>query len=94
MEEDLPLNNYIKSAEHYLACGVSYAGHLANICQSIHEEILTAKNLETICGNISMLKTPPCEKDKQQFECIILALYDAKEKLDETERRIETIQSK
>ena len=44
MGEDIPLNNYIKSAEHYLACGVSYAGHLANICQSNHEEILTAKN--------------------------------------------------
>ena len=92
--EDIPLNNYIKSAEHYLACGVSYAGHLANICQSNHEEILTAKNLDTICGNISMLKTPPCDKDKQLFECIKLALYNAKEKLDKTERRIRTIKSK
>ena len=52
------------------------------------------KNLDTICGNISMLKTPPCDKDKQLFECIKLALYDAKEKLDETERRIEIIKSK
>ena len=42
MGEDIPLNNYIKSTERYSACGVSYAGHLANICQSNHEEILTA----------------------------------------------------
>ena len=94
MGEDITLNNYIKSAEHYLACGVSYAGHLANICQSNQDEILTAKNLDTICGNILMLKTPPCEKDKQLFECIKFALYDANEKLDKTERRIETIKSK
>jgi hypothetical protein len=94
MGEDIPLNNHIKSTGHYLACGVSYAGHLANICQSNQDDILTTKNLGTICGNISMLKTPPCEKDKQLFECIKLALYDAKEKLDETERRIETIKSK
>ena len=67
--EDIPLNNCIKSTEHYLACGVSYAGHLANICQSNREEILTAKNLDTICGNISMLN-PPCDKDKQLFECM------------------------
>jgi hypothetical protein len=88
MGEDIPLNNYIKSAEHYLACGVSYAGHLANICQSNHEELLTSKNLDTIYENISMIKTPSCNKDKQLFEHIKLALYDAKEKLDKTERRI------
>jgi hypothetical protein len=64
MGEDILLNNYIESPEHYLACGVSYAGHLANFCQSNCEEILTAKNLDTICGNESMLKTPPCDKDK------------------------------
>jgi len=34
------------------------------------------------------------QKDKQHFEHIKLALYDAKEKLDETERRIKTIKSK
>ena len=70
MGEDIPLNDFIKSAEHYLACGVSHAGHLANICQSNHDEIFTAKNLDTICENISMLVTPPCNKDKELFECI------------------------
>ncbi len=30
--DDIPLNDYVKS-KHYLACGVSYVGHLANICQ-------------------------------------------------------------
>jgi hypothetical protein len=58
MGEDIPLNNYMKCAEHYLACGVSYAGHLANICKSNPDEILTAKNLDTFCDNISMLKNP------------------------------------
>ena len=94
MVEDIPSNYYIKSTKHYLACGVNNAVHLVNIGQSNHEEIFTAKNLDTICGNISMLKTPPCDKDKQLFECIKLALYNVKEKLDETERRIESINSK
>jgi hypothetical protein len=92
--EDIPLYNYMKCTEHYLACGVSYAGHLANICKSSPDEFLTAKNLDTICENISMLKTPPCNKDKELFECIRLALYDAKEMLDNPERRIESIKSK
>ncbi len=92
--EDLPLNNYMKCAEHYLACGVSYAGHLANICKSYPDEILTAKNLDTICENISMLKTPPSNKDKTLFERIRLALYDTKANLDNTERRIKSIKSK
>ena len=56
--EDIPLKHYIKSAEHYLACGLSYAGHLANICQSNHENILPSKNLDIICESISMLKNP------------------------------------
>ena len=94
LEEDIPLNNYIKSAEHYLDCGLSYAGHLANICKSNHENILSAKNLDIICESISMLKNPTLEKDKQLFECLRLALYGVKEKLDETERRIESIMSK
>jgi hypothetical protein len=34
MGENIPLNNNVKCAEHYLACGLSYAGHLANICKS------------------------------------------------------------
>jgi hypothetical protein len=41
-----------------------------------------------------MLKTPSCDKDKQLFEHIKLAQYDAIEKLDKTERRIESIKSK
>ncbi len=39
MRGDLPLN----CTEHYLACGVSYAGHLVNICKSNPDEIFTAK---------------------------------------------------
>ena len=94
MGEDLPLNNYMKCAEHYLACGVSYAGHLVNICKSNPDEIFTAKNLDTICENISMLKTLPCDKDKELFERIRLALYDAKANLGSIERRIESMKSK
>ena len=70
MGEDIPLNNYIKSSEHYLACGVSYAGHLANICKSNPDEIFTAKNLDSICENISMLKTLPGDTNKELFEHI------------------------
>jgi len=92
--EDIPLKHYIKSAEHYLACGLSYAGHLAKICQSNHENVLSAKNLDIICESISMLKNPTLEKDKQLFERLRLALFGVKEKLDETERRIESIKSK
>ncbi len=77
---DIPLKHYIKSAEHYLACGLSYAGHLANICQSNCENILSAKNLDIICESISMLKNPTFEKDKQLFEGLRLALYGVKEK--------------
>ena len=40
-----------------------------------------------------MLKTPPGDKDNELFECIRLALYDAKANLDSTERRIESIKS-
>ena len=54
--EDIPLKHYIKSAEHYLACGLSYAGHLANICQSNHENILSAKIW------ILFVKAYPCLK--------------------------------
>ncbi len=54
MGEDIPLNHYMKCTEHYLACGVSYAGHLANICKSNPDETFTAKNLDTI------LKIYPC----------------------------------
>ena len=92
--EDIPLKHYIKSAEHYLACGLSYAGHLAKICQSNHENVLSAKNLDVICESISLLKNPTLEKDKQLFERLKLALFGVKEKLDETERRIESIKSK
>ena len=53
MGEVIPLNHYFNS-KHYLACGVSYAGHLANICQSNHKKILTAKIL------ILFVETYPC----------------------------------
>ena len=56
MGEDIPLNNYMKCAEHYLACGVSYAGHLVNICKSNPDEIFTAKIW------ILFVKTYPCLK--------------------------------
>ena len=59
-----------------------------------HENILSAKNLDIICESISMLKNPTLEKDKQLFERLKLALFGVKEKLDETERRIESIKSK
>ena len=85
MGEDIPLNNYMKCAE---------PGHLVNICRSNQDEFLTAKNLDTICKNISMLKTSPCDKDKELFERIRLALYYAKEMLDNIEKRIESIKSK
>ena len=68
MGEDLPLNNYMKCTEHYLACRVSYAGYLVNICKSNPDEIFTAKNLDTICENISMLKSPPGDTDNELFE--------------------------
>ncbi len=55
MGEDIPLNNYMKCTDYYLACGESYAGHLANICKSNPDEIITANNLEIICENITML---------------------------------------
>ncbi len=94
MGEDIPLNNYMKCTKHYLVCGESYAGHLANICKSNPDDILTTKSLDTICENISMLKTPPCNKDNELFEYIRVALYDAKANLDNTEWRIESIKSK
>ena len=50
--------------------------------------------MNNIFENISTLKTFLFHKDKQLFEHINLALYDAKEKLDKTERRIESIKSK
>ena len=73
---------------------MSYAGHLVHICKSNPDEVFTAKNLDTICENISMLETPPGDKDKKLFECIRIALNDAKEKLDNIERRIKSIKSK
>jgi len=41
-----------------------------------------------------MLQTPPCDKDKELFERIRLALYDAKANLGSIERRIESMKSK
>ena len=92
--ERIQLNNYMKCTENYLACGVSYAGHLANIYKSNPDKILTAIYLDTLCENISMLKTPPCDKDIELFECIRHALNDPKEKLDNSKRRVESIKSK
>jgi hypothetical protein len=44
MGDVIPLNNYKKSAEHYLASGVSYAGHIATICQSNLRKLLLSTN--------------------------------------------------
>ena len=59
MGEDISLNNYMKCAEHYLVCGESYAGHLANICKSNPDEIITAKTW------ILFVKIYPCIKPLQ-----------------------------
>ena len=59
MGEDISLNNYMKCADHYLACVVSYAGHLANICKSNPDEFLAVKNL------VLFVKTYPCLKPLQ-----------------------------
>ena len=56
MGEDLPLNNYMECAEHYLARGVSYAGHLVNICKAIQMKSLLQKIW------ILFVKTYPCLK--------------------------------
>ncbi len=48
MGDDIPLSNYRKSAEHYLASGVSYAGHLTIICQREQKEIVTDNKLDAI----------------------------------------------
>ena len=58
MGDDIPLSNYRKRAEHYLASGVSYAGHLTIICQRKPEEIVTVDKLDAIYVNISKIKTP------------------------------------
>ena len=44
MGDDIPLSNCRKSAEHYLASGVSYAGHLAIICQRNRRKLLLSTN--------------------------------------------------
>ncbi len=94
MGDDIPLSNYRKSAEHYLASGVSYAGHLAIICQRKPEEIVTVDKLDAIYDNISKIKTPSCETDRQRFEYLKAALCGAKARLDKIEKRIETIKTK
>ncbi len=94
MGDDIPLSNYRKSAEHYLASGVSYAGHLAIICQRKLEEIVTVNKLDAIYDNISKIKTPSCETDRQHFEYLKAVLCGAKARLDKIEKRIETITTK
>jgi hypothetical protein len=78
MGEDLPLNNYMKCVEHYLACGVSYACHLVNICKSNPDEIITAKHLDTICENISMLKPLHVTKMKNCLNALDLPFMTPK----------------
>ena len=94
MVDDLPLSNYKKSAEHYLASGVSYAGHLAIICQRKPEDIVNVDKLDAMYDIISKIKTPSCETDRQRFEYLKAALCEAKARLDEIEKRIETIKTK
>ena len=87
MGDDIPLSNYKRSAEHYLASGVSYAGHLAIICQRKPEEIVTVDKLDAIYDNISKIKTPSCETDRQRFEYHKAVLCEAKARLDKIARR-------
>lgn len=94
MGDDIPLSNYRKSAEHYLASGVSYAGHLAIICQRKPEEIVTVNKLDAIYVNISKIETPYSETDRKHFEYLKAALNGAKARLDKIEKRIETITTK
>ena len=93
MGEDVPLNNYRLCTEHYLACGVSYAGHLVNICKSNPEEILTSKIWKQFVKTYPSLN-PSMQQDKELFERIRLALYNTKANLDNTERRIKSIKLK
>ena len=94
MGDDIPLSNYRKSAEQYLASGVSYAGHLAVMCQRKPEEIVTVNKLDAIYVNISKIKTPSCETDRQHFEYLKAVLCGVKARLDKIEKRIETITTK
>ena len=94
MGDDIPLSNYRKSAEHYLASGVSYAGHLAIICQRKPEDIVTVNKLDAIYDNISKIKTPSCETDRQCFEYLKAVLCGAKARLEEIDKKIETIKTK
>ena len=94
MRDDIPLSNYKKSAEHYLVSGVSYAGQLAIICQMKPEEIVTVDKLDAIYDNISKIKSPSCETDRQHFEYLKAALCGTKARLDKIEKRIETIKTK
>ena len=75
-------------------CEVSLAGHIAKISQSNPEEILRVQNLETICENISKLKTPSDDTDRQLFEHLKLVLCNTKEQLAKTKKKIEMIKSK
>lgn len=104
MEDDIPLNNNKKSAEHCFPSGEHYAGPLTKICQSHPEEIITVNKLDTIYDNMSKLKNPPRETDKLKnrpcetnwhlFEYRKTSLYEVKARLDETEQMIETIKTK
>ena len=76
MGGDIPLSNYKKSAEHHLASGVSYAGHLA-ISQRKPEENVTVDKLGAIYDTISKIKTPSYETDRPRFEYLKAALWEA-----------------
>ena len=76
-----------------MASGVSYAGHLAIICQRKPEEIVTVDKLDAIYVNI-FNKTPSCETDRQCFEYLKAALCGAKARLDKIEKSIEAIKTK
>ena len=93
MGDDIPSSNYRKSAEHYLARGVSYAKLLAIIFQRRPEEIVTVDKLDAIYNNISRIKTPSCETDRQHFQYPNSTLCGAKVRLDKIEKRIETIKT-
>lgn len=88
----------VKSIDHYLACGVSFAGYLAKMCGKDAEEIVKVENdsaaasanggnthsntLEVIRKRVAEL-TPSDEADMDRFN-------DTKEILDEIQETLDT----
>lgn len=65
------LKNYMKSTEHYLACGVSLAGHLAEICQRNPRNFLESKIWKIFVKTYLSLE-PLHDADIQPYELLKL----------------------